>query len=134
MGFKDKLQKYYAEGYMERYGDRITQEYGTVLSVKIEEKSYLWIFNKLTATIVLKPDGSRHIVRAKYKARRWFKKPNFLKLSQGNTVLLQGLKGKEGKENRDIMEIKNIRNVTTKKDLFKVDAPMPKKQVQYKRK
>ena len=32
------------------------------------------------------------------------------------------------------MEIKNIRNVTTKKDLFKVDAPMPKKQVQYKRK
>lgn len=134
MGFKDKLQKYYAEGYMDKYGDRITQEYGTILSVKIEEKKYLWVFNKLTATIILKPDGSRHIVRAKYKANRWFKKPDFLKLSQGHTVLIQGLKGKKGKDDSDIMEIKNIRNVSTKKDLFKVDQPMPKKQMQYKRK
>jgi len=38
MGFKDKLQKYYADNYMKKYGDRITQAYGTVLSVKVEEK------------------------------------------------------------------------------------------------
>ena len=58
MGFKDKLQKYYADNYMKKYGDRITQAYGTVLSVKVEEKKYLWIFNVLTATIIIKPEGS----------------------------------------------------------------------------
>ena len=30
MGFRDKLQKYYADNYMKKYGDRITQADGTV--------------------------------------------------------------------------------------------------------
>ncbi|MFH5837194.1 hypothetical protein ACHAL6_14125 [Proteiniclasticum sp. C24MP] len=134
MGFKDKLQKYYADNYMKKYGDRITQAYGTVLSVKVEEKKYLWIFNVLKATIILKPDGSKNVVRSTYKAKRWFKKPDFIAVNQGNVILLQALKGKKGADNSDVLEIKNIRNVTTRKDLFKIDAPMPKRQVQYKRK
>ena len=134
MGFKDKLQKYYADNYMKKYGDRITQAYGTVLSVKVEQKRYLWIFNVLNATIILKPDGSKNVVRSVYKVRRWFKKPDFIAVNQGNIILLQALKGKKGADNSEILEIKNIRNVTTRKDLFKIDAPMPKRQVQYKRK
>lgn len=137
MGFKDKLQKYYADGYMKKYGDRITQAYGTVLSIKVEEKKYLWIFNILTATIILKPEGSKNVIRSQYKAKRWFKKPDFIAVNQGNVILLQGLKGLKNKKNKeatDMLEIKNIRNVTTRKDLFKIDAPMPKRQVQFKRK
>lgn len=134
MGFKDKLQKYYSDNYMKKYGDRITQAYGTVLSVKVEEKKYLWIFNVLKATIILKPDGTKNVVRSIYKAKRWFKKPEFIAVNQGNVILLQALKGKKGAENSDVLEIKNIRNVTTRRDLFKIDAPMPKRQVQYKRK
>lgn len=134
MGFRDKLQKYYADSYMKKYGDRITQAYGSVLSVKVEEKRYLWLFNVLTATIIIKPDGSKNVVRSVYKAKRWFKKPDFISVSQGHVILVQALKGKKGTENSEVLEIKNIRNVTTRKDLFKIDAPMPKKQVQYKRK
>lgn len=134
MGFRDKLQKYYADNYMKKYGDRITQAYGTVLSVKVEEKKILFIFNKLTATIILKPEGSKNVVRGTYTAKRWFKKPQFIAVNQGNLLLLQALKGKKGKENSEVLEIKNIRNVTTRKDLFKIDAPMPKRQAQYKRK
>ncbi|HBW14223.1 MULTISPECIES: hypothetical protein [Proteiniclasticum] len=134
MGFRDKLQKYYADNYMKKYGDRITQAYGSVLSVKVEEKKYLWLFNVLTATIIIKPDGSKNVVRSVYKAKRWFKKPDFINVSQGHVILIQALKGKKGSENSEVLEIKNIRNVTTRKDLFKIDAPMPKKQVQYKRK
>ena len=134
MGFRDKLQKYYADNYMRKYGDRITQANGTVLSVKVEEKKILFVFNKLIATIIVKPEGSKTIVRGTYKANRWFKKPQFISVNQGNLVLLQALKGKKGKENSEMLEIKNIRNVTTRKDLFKIDAPMPKRQAQYKRK
>ena len=134
MGFRDKLQKYYADNYMKKYGDRITQAYGSVLSVKVEEKKYLWLFNVLTATIIIKPDGSKNVVRSVYKAKRWFKKPDFINVSQGHVILIQALNGKKGSENSEVLEIKNIRNVTTRKDLFKIDAPMPKKQVQYKRK
>jgi hypothetical protein len=134
MGFKDKLQKYYADNYMKKYGDRITQAYGTVLSVKVEEKKYLWIFNVLTATIIIKPEGSKNVVRSMYKAKRWFKKPDFIAVNQGNIILVQALKGKKGSESSEVLEVKNIRNVTTRKDLFKIDAPMPKRQVQYKRK
>lgn len=134
MGFKDKLQKYYADNYMKKYGDRITQAYGTVLSVKVEEKKYLWLFNVLTATIILKPEGSKNVVRSVYKAKRWFKKPDFIAVNQGNIILVQALKGKKGSDASEVLEVKNIRNVTTRKDLFKIDAPMPKRQVQYKRK
>ncbi len=134
MGFRDKLQKYYADNYMKKYGDRITQAYGSVLSVKVEEKKFLFVFNTLVATIILKPEGTKTVVRGIYKARRWFKKPAFIAVNQGNVILLQALKGKKGKENSEILEIKNIRNVTTRKDLFKIDAPMPKRQAQFKRK
>lgn len=134
MGFKDKLQKYYADNYMKKYGDRITQAYGTVLSIKVEEKKYLWLFNVLTATIILKPEGSKTVVRSIYKAKRWFKKPDFIAVNQGNVILVQALKGKKGSESSEVLEVKNIRNVTTRKDLFKIDAPMPRRQVQYKRK
>ncbi|HBT18798.1 MAG TPA: hypothetical protein DEA52_01935 [Clostridiaceae bacterium] len=134
MGFKDKLQKYYADNYMKKYGDRITQAYGTVLSIKMEEKKYLWVFNVLKATIIVKPDGSKNVVRSQYKAKRWFKKPEFIQVNQGHVVLIQALKGKKGSDNSEILEVKNIRNVTTRKDLFRIDAPMPKRQVQYKRK
>lgn len=134
MGFKDKLQKYYADNYMKKYGDRITQAYGTVLSVKVEEKKYLWVFNVLKATIIVKPDGSKNVVRSLYKAKRWFKKPEFIQVNQGHVVLIQALKGKKGSDNSEVLEVKNIRNVTTRKDLFRIDAPMPKRQVQYKRK
>lgn len=134
MGFRDKLQKYYADNYMKKYGDRITQAYGTVLSVKVETKKYLFIYNTLTATIILKPEGTKNVVRGVYKTKRWFKKPQFIGISQGNLLLLQALKGKKGKENSEILEIKNIRNATTRKDLFKIDAPMPKRQSQFKRK
>lgn len=134
MGFRDKLQKYYADNYMKKYGDRITQAYGSVLSIKVEEKKYLWLFNVLTATIIIKPDGSKNVVRSVYKAKRWFKKPDFINVAQGHVILIQALKGKKGSENSEVLEVKNIRNVTTRKDLFKIDAPMPKKQVQYKRK
>jgi hypothetical protein len=49
-------------------------------------------------------------------------------------VLLQGLKGEKGKTGSDLFDIKNIRNITTKKDLFKTDTPLPKRQIQMKRK
>lgn len=135
MGFKDKLQKYYADNYLKRYGDRMGQAYGSVLSVKVEEKKVLFgLINNLTATLIVKPEGSKNVVRAVYKVRKWFKKPEFMSLSQGHTVLLQGLKGEKGKANSEVFDIKNIRNLTTRKDLFKTDAPMPKKQIQMKRK
>ena len=41
-------------------------------------------------------------------------KPNFIPVSQGNLVVIQGLKGKKGKENREIVEILNLMNLTTK--------------------
>jgi hypothetical protein len=100
----------------------------------VEEKKYLWLFNVLTATIILKPEGSKNVVRSVYKAKRWFKKPDFIAVNQGNVILVQALKGKKGSEASEVLEVKNIRNVTTRKDLFKIDAPMPKRQVQYKRK
>lgn len=135
MGFKDKLQKYYADNYLKRYGDRMGQAYGNVLSVKVEEKKVLFgLINNLTATLIVKPEGSKNVVRAVYKVRKWFKKPDFMTLAQGHTVLLQGLKGEKGKANSEVFDIKNIRNLTTRKDLFKTDAPMPKKQIQMKRK
>ena len=44
MGFKDKLAKYYTESYIKKYGDRLAQVQGNVVSVKVEEKTILWIF------------------------------------------------------------------------------------------
>lgn len=121
MGFTDKLNKYYAENYIKKYGDRLAQVQGNIVSVKVEEKTILWIFHKITAVLLVKPERSRNIVRCVYQKRRWFKKIDFIQLSQGNFVLVQGLKGKKGKENREEIEIMNIRNLTTRRDLIPID-------------
>lgn len=47
MGFRDKIQQYYINSYMKKYGDRLTQVQGKVLSCKIEKKSIIGIFHKL---------------------------------------------------------------------------------------
>ena len=121
MGFTDKLNKYYAENYIKKYGDRLSQVQGNIVSVKVEEKTILWIFHKITAVLLVKPERSKNIVRCVYKKRKWFKKLDFIQLSQGNFVLVQGLKGKKGKENREELEIMNIRNLTTKRDLVPIE-------------
>ena len=56
MGFKDKLTKYYTDSYMQKYGDRMTQFQGNVISVKVEEKCILWIFHKIQAFLIIKPE------------------------------------------------------------------------------
>ncbi|HEY8892524.1 MAG TPA: hypothetical protein VIM70_20000 [Clostridium sp.] len=120
MGLKDKLTNSYTQAYLKRYGDRLTQAQGRVLSVKVDEKIY-WkffkIFCKLTVTILVKADGSKSISKCVFKKRRWFKKVNFISVLQGHTVIIQGMKGKKGKEHSEQIQVVNIRNMTTKKDL-----------------
>ncbi|ERI91273.1 hypothetical protein HMPREF1982_03232 [Clostridiales bacterium oral taxon 876 str. F0540] len=122
MSIKEKFSKYYTETYLKRYGDRITQVQGNVVSAKIEEKTILWIFHKLTATLIVKPDRSKTVVKCFYKKNKWFKKPSFITVNQGNLVIIQGLKGKKGKEGRELISIMNVRNLTTKKDLIPVEG------------
>ncbi|WP_010236596.1 hypothetical protein [Clostridium arbusti] len=133
MGLKEKIQNYYTKSYMSKYGDRLTQAQGNVISIKIEEKSILWIFHKLVVTLILKPDRSKNIIRCNYKRNKWFKKPEFMTINQGNLLVVQGVKGAKGKENRETIEIMNIRNMTTKKDLVKIDGNTPKTVRQVKR-
>ena len=131
MSFKEKLAKRYTESYIAKYGDRLTQVQGNVVSVKIEEKCVLWIFNKLKVTLIVKPDRSKSVVKCVYAKNRWFKKPAFMNLHQGNLVIIQGMKGKKGKkakETREIIQILNIKNLTTKKDLVAVDGQPQKVQ------
>lgn len=128
MGFTDKLNKYYAESYIKKYGDRLSQVQGNVISVKIEEKSVLGIINKITATLLIKPDRSRNITKCVFKRKKWFKKVDFIPVSQGHYVLIQGLKGKKGAENREQLDVMNIRNLTTKKDLVPMEGKEPKVQ------
>ncbi|MBU5483005.1 hypothetical protein KQI86_01620 [Clostridium sp. MSJ-11] len=128
MGFTDKLNKYYAENYIKKYGDRLAQIQGNVVSVKVEEKSFLGILYRITVTLLVKPDRSKNIVKCVYKKRKWFKKIDFMQINQGNYVLVQGLKGKKGKENREHIEIMNIRNLTTRKDLVPIEGKEPKVQ------
>lgn len=122
MSIKEKFSKYYTDTYLKRYGDRITQVQGNVVSVKVEEKTILWLFHKITATLIIKPDRSKTVVKCVYKKNRWFKKPVFMVINQGNLLLVQGLKGKKGKDNREVITIMNIRNLTTKKDLIPVEG------------
>lgn len=122
MGFKEKLSKNYADAYLKRYGDRLTQVQGNAVSVKVEEKTILWIFHKIKVTILVRPDRSKTVVKCTYKRNRWFKKPTFIPVSQGNLLIIQGLKGKKGKENREQIEIMNVRNLSTKKDLVPVEG------------
>jgi len=128
MSIKEKFSKYYTETYLKRYGDRITQVQGNIVSAKIEEKTILWIFHKLTATLIVKPDRSKTVVKCFYKKNKWFKKPSFITVNQGNLVIIQGLKGKKGKEGRELISIMNVRNLTTKKDLIPVEGKVQRVQ------
>lgn len=134
MGFKDKLVQHYTDAYFKKYGDRLTQVQGNVVSAKVEEKRILWIFYKLTTTLIVRPQGTRNVTKCIYQKKKWFKKPEFITITQGHSVIIQGLKGKKGKENRESIEVMNIRNLTTKKDLVPVDTPMKQqvKRVKYK--
>jgi hypothetical protein len=128
MSIKEKFSKYYTDTYLKRYGDRLTQIQGNVVSVKVEEKAILWIFHKLTATLIIKPDRSKTVVKCFYKKNKWFKKPNFIAINQGNLLLVQGLKGKKGKDKRELITIMNIRNLSTKKDLIAVEGKVQRVQ------
>ena len=133
MGLKDKLTNSYTQAYLKKYGDRLTQAQGRVLSVKVEEKVYwnfLKIFYKLTVTILVKADGSKAISKCVYNKKRWFKKINFISVLQGQSVIVQGMKGKKGKEHREQIQIVNIRNMTTKKDLVPQKGDVPAQKVQ----
>lgn len=133
MSFKEKLQKYYLDSFMKKNGDRLTQVQGNVVSIKIEEKTILWIFHKITAILLVRPDRSKTIVRFVYKRNRWFKKPTFMNLYQGNLVIVQGMKAKKRKKPKDTheaIEIMNVRNLTTKKDLVPMEGAAPVKRVQ----
>lgn len=124
MSFKEKMQKTYADAFLKKNGDRLTQVQGNVISVKVELKAVLWIFHKLTATVLVKPDRSRNIVKCVYKRNKWFKNPEFMTLNQGNLVIVQGLKSTAGKkgDKKEFIQVMNIRNMSTKKDLVNVDG------------
>lgn len=126
MGFKEKLTSHYTNSYLAKYGDRITQAQGKAISVKVEEKAILF-FHKLTALIVIKPDRSKNIVKCVYQKKRWFKKPNFMALSQGHSLIIQGLKGKKGKNNRETIQVLNIMNLSTKQQLVPIEGNNIKK-------
>ena len=126
MGFKDKLNKYYTESYMQKYGDRISSASGTVVSIKIEEKNYL-IIKKLIVDLIIKSDVSKGVIKAKYSKKKWFKKVPFISINKGHKVMIMGLKGKKGSKDAEILQIQNILNLTTKKDLIPIDHSQIKK-------
>ncbi|PJI09889.1 MULTISPECIES: hypothetical protein [Clostridium] len=125
MSFKEKISQSYAKSFLKKYGDRLTNIQGNVISVKVERKTFLWFINKIVATIIVKPDRSKSVVKCVYKRRRFFKKPDFMNIYQGNLVIVQGLKpnknSKKNKKSSDAVEIMNIRNLSTKCDLVPVD-------------
>lgn len=127
MGFRERLTESYTRNYLRKYGDRITQAQGKVMSVKIQEKSILWIFHRLTVSVVIKPDRSKNIIKCYYKKNRWFKKPEFMTLAQGHSLIIQGLKGEKGKSDRESIQILNIINLTTKDQLVPLEGDAVKK-------
>jgi hypothetical protein len=90
----------------------------------------------LTAILIIRPERSKAIVKCVYRKNRWFKKPTFMAINQGNLLIVQGLKGKKPKKGKktpdtsDGIEIMNIKNLTTKKDLVKVDGAPEVKRTQ----
>lgn len=122
MGLKDKLTERYTKSYLKKYGDRLTQVQGNVVSIKVETKSILWLFHKIFVTVVIRPERSKSIVKCTYQKNRWFKKPLFMTITQGNLVIIQGLKGIKGKGKREVIQIMNVMNLTTHKDLVKTDT------------
>lgn len=128
MGFKEKISKYYTDSYIKKYGDRMTQFQGSVLSSKIETKTILWIFHKITATLIVKPDAGKMVIKCVYKKNSWFKKPSFIQVNQGHKVIVMGLKG--DKEKNEHISIMNVLNLTNKTDLVPVDHSQLKKMKQ----
>ena len=128
MSFKEKLTARYQQSYLKKYGDRLTQLQGNVVSVKVEEKKILWIFHKLKVTLIIRPDRSKNIMRCVFAKNRWFKKPAFIPVYQGNLVIIQGMKGKKGKTDREQIQIMNIKNLSTKKDLIPTDGKVQRVQ------
>jgi hypothetical protein len=127
MGFKEKMTGYFTDAYMEKYKDRMTSTIGTVLSVKIEEKSILGIIRTLTAHIIVKPEMGKGVVKTQYKVRKWFKKPAFIDVKQGHKIIIMGITGVKGKPDAEVITISNIANLTTKKDLHPFDHSQLKK-------
>lgn len=133
MGFREKISQSYSNAFLSKYGDRLTQVQGRALSVKTEEKSFLGILNTIIVTIVVKQDNLRTIATCVYKKRRWFKKPTFIPVSQGHSLIIQGLKPdykkkKKKKNFKDFISIMNVMNLTNKKDLVPVDGAQKKVQ------
>lgn len=133
MSFKEKLTERWKQSYFRKYGDRLIQVQGNIISVKTEEKAILWIFHKLKVTVLVKPDRMKSIVKCVYMKNKWFKKPTFMTLTTGNLVVVQGLKGKKGKSDRETIQIMNVRNLTTKKDLVHVEGKVQKVQQKVQR-
>lgn len=129
MGFKDKLNKYFQDSYMDKYGDRVASASGTVVSVKFTEKNYI-IIKKLVVDFVIKSDVSKGVVKATYKKNRWFKKPDFIPVKIGHKVIIMGLKGIKGQKDSDVIAIQNVLNLTTRKDLMPFDHSQLKKSKQ----
>jgi len=127
MGLKAKITNYYTNSYMKKYGDRITQAQGKVISVKIEEKSILWIFHKLTVIILIKPERSKNIIKCVYRKNKWFKKPEFIPVSQGHSIVVQGLKGLKTKGHSESIDVMNVINMTNKKQLVPLEDDVIKK-------
>lgn len=127
MGLKQKLTEKYTSNYLSKYGDRLTQAQGKVMSIKIQEKVILWIFHKLTVSIVIKPDRSKNIVKCSYKKNRWFKKPEFITISQGHSLLIQGLKGEKGSSDREMIQIMNVINLSNSEQLVPLEGDTLKK-------
>lgn len=129
MGFKDKINKKIQDVYWEKYKDRLTQVHGHILSVKLTEKAILGFIHLLQVDIVIKPMGSKAVVKCQYKRRRYFKKPEFIQLNQGHLVIIQGLKPKKNKKkDSDVIEVMNVINMTTKKELIPVGVDLKKLQ------
>ncbi|KOA20988.1 hypothetical protein CLHOM_05760 [Clostridium homopropionicum DSM 5847] len=127
MGLKAKITNYYTNSYMKKYGDRITQAQGKVISVKIEEKPILWIFHKLTVTILIKPERSKNIIKCVYRKNKWFKKPEFIPVAQGHSIVVQGLKGLKTKGHGESIDVMNVINMTNRKQLVPLEDDVIKK-------
>lgn len=127
MGFKDKMTKHFSDAYLQKYGDRMISASGTVLSVKIEEKSVLGLLKSISVFLVLKPEQGKAIIKSEYKKKRWFKKPEFIDIKQGNKLIIMGLTGEKGKSHSEVIVASNIANLTTKKDLQPFDHSQLKK-------
>ncbi|MBY6798284.1 hypothetical protein HYH85_19065, partial [Clostridium botulinum] len=72
---------------------------------------------------VVKPEVGRSVVKCFYKQNKWFKKPEFITVSQGHKVIIMGVKGEKikKKDTTEAIQIMNVLNLTTKKDLIPVD-------------